>query len=100
MGRGKSEKCEIAGSWCFAPRLVAARQVQLTSHRGSSHQEHDDPTMTGDESRKLKVGNRVRWGADEGDQATVTETNWSGVSLKWDNRGEQSVLHNDMKLAF
>ncbi|MBR1267846.1 MULTISPECIES: hypothetical protein [unclassified Bradyrhizobium] len=55
--------------------------------------------MTGDESRNLKVGSRIRWGADEGDQATVTERNWSGVSLKWDNRAEQSILHNDMKLA-
>jgi hypothetical protein len=70
-----------------------------SSFRGRGYQGYDEPTMTGDESRKLKVGNRVRWGADEGDQATVTETNWSGVSLKWDNRGEQSVLHNDMKLA-
>ena len=56
--------------------------------------------MTGDESRNLKVGSRVRWGADEGDQATVVERNWSGVTLKWDHRAEQSVLHNAMKQAF
>lgn len=55
--------------------------------------------MTGEQSRGLKVGDRVRWGEDENDQATVTETNWSGVALKWDNRGQQAVLHNDMAMV-
>jgi len=22
--------------------------------------------------------------------------NWSGVTIKWDSRGEQAILHNDM----
>jgi hypothetical protein len=44
----------------------------------------------------LKVGVRVCWRDDNNDQGTVTETNWSGVTLKWDSRGEQSILHNDM----
>jgi hypothetical protein len=26
----------------------------------------------------------------------VTEKNWAGVTIKWDNRGEQAILHNDM----
>jgi hypothetical protein len=30
------------------------------------------------------------------DQATVTEKDWAGVTLKWDNRSHQAVLHNDM----
>jgi hypothetical protein len=55
--------------------------------------------MTGTESRSLRVGARVRWGGDQEDQGTVTETNWSGVTLKWDNRGNQSVLHNDMTMV-
>jgi hypothetical protein len=53
--------------------------------------------MTGAESRTLSVGARVCWRNDKADQATVTETNWSGVTLKWDNRSQQSVLHNDME---
>jgi hypothetical protein len=53
--------------------------------------------MTGTESRTLSVGARVCWRDDKADQATVTETNWSGVTLKWDNRSQQSVLHNDME---
>lgn len=24
----------------------------------------------------------------------VTETNWAGVTIKWDNRGEQAIRHN------
>jgi hypothetical protein len=52
--------------------------------------------MTGEKSRQLKAGNRVRWQKDEADQGVVTETNWAGVTIKWDNRREQPILHNDM----
>ena len=52
--------------------------------------------MTGSQSRLLNVGARVCWRDDNNDLGTVTETNWSGVTLKWDNRSQQSVLHNDM----
>jgi hypothetical protein len=53
--------------------------------------------MTGPQSRTLSVGARVCWRDDKNDQGTVIETNWSGVMLKWDNRSQQSVLHNDMQ---
>jgi hypothetical protein len=52
--------------------------------------------MTGTQSRTLSIGARVCWRDDKNDQGTVTETNWSGVTLKWDNRSQRSVLHNDM----
>ncbi|HMF49202.1 MAG TPA: hypothetical protein VK603_11190 [Candidatus Saccharimonadales bacterium] len=52
--------------------------------------------MTGKQSRKLKVGDRVYWQKDAADQGVVTETNWSGVTIKWNDRGEQTILHNDM----
>jgi hypothetical protein len=52
--------------------------------------------MTGAQSRALKPGNRVCWQNDEADQGVVTETNWAGVTIKWNNRGEQTILHNDM----
>jgi hypothetical protein len=52
--------------------------------------------MTGAESRALKVGNSVCWQKDKADQGLVTETSWSGVTVKWDNRSEQTILHNDM----
>ncbi len=57
-------------------------------------------TMTGDQSRGLKIGARVCWREDKDDQGIVTEKNWSGVTLKWDNRDRQSVLHNDMQMVF
>jgi hypothetical protein len=52
--------------------------------------------MTGEQSRLLKVGNRVCWQNDQADRGTITETSWSGLTIKWDSRGEQRVLHNDM----
>jgi hypothetical protein len=52
--------------------------------------------MTGAQSRTLNVGDRVSWQNDQADQGTVIENNWAGVTVKWDNRGEQSILHNDM----
>jgi hypothetical protein len=52
--------------------------------------------MTGEKSRQLKVLDRVCWQKDEADQGTVTETNWAGVTVTWNNRGEQPILHNDM----
>jgi len=52
--------------------------------------------MTGEQSRQLKVGTLVCWHTDLADRGTVTETNWAGVTVKWDNRGEQTILHNDM----
>jgi len=55
--------------------------------------------MTGDQSRKLKVGDRVCWNGDKNDQGTVSETNWAGLTIKWDNRSEQTILHNDMGLV-
>jgi hypothetical protein len=55
--------------------------------------------MSGTQSRSLSLGARVRWGEDGNDQGTVTEINWAGVTLKWDNRSEQSVLHNDMAMV-
>jgi hypothetical protein len=52
--------------------------------------------MTGSESRTLSVGDRVCGQNDQADQGTATERNWAGVIVKWDNRGEQAILRNDM----
>jgi hypothetical protein len=38
--------------------------------------------MMGAQSRLLKAGARVCWRDDKIDQGTITETNWSGVTLK------------------
>jgi hypothetical protein len=52
--------------------------------------------MTGAQSRTLNVGDRVSWNADTNDAGRVTEKDWAGVRIKWNNRSEQSILHNDM----
>jgi hypothetical protein len=52
--------------------------------------------MTSEQSRKLKTSARVYWMNDRKDAGTVTENTWSSVFIKWDNRGEQSIMHNDM----
>jgi hypothetical protein len=52
--------------------------------------------MTGAQSRALKPGNHVRWQNDEDDHGVVVDMNWAGVTIKWNNRGERAILHNDM----
>jgi hypothetical protein len=54
--------------------------------------------MTGEQSRLLKVGDRVCWKNDQVDQGRVTETNWAGVTVEWDIRSVQTIMHNDMVL--
>jgi hypothetical protein len=51
--------------------------------------------MTGTQSRALKVLDRVCWQKDEADHGVVMETNWASVTIKWNGRGEQTILHND-----
>jgi hypothetical protein len=52
--------------------------------------------MTGEQSRALKPGDRVCWRNDQADRGTVTQTNWAAITIKWDNRSLQTILHNDM----
>jgi hypothetical protein len=52
--------------------------------------------MTGDQSRLLKVGDRVRWEESATDQGTVTHNGWSGVVINWDNGRTGTIHHNDM----
>jgi hypothetical protein len=56
--------------------------------------------MTGQQSRLLKIGDKVCWQDDQADRGTVVETNWSGLTIRWASRGEQRVLHNDMVSMF
>jgi hypothetical protein len=42
--------------------------------------------MTGEQSRQLDVGDRVCWQNNRADQGTIAETNWPGVTIKWDSR--------------
>jgi hypothetical protein len=53
--------------------------------------------MTGDQSRKLKVGDRIRWGDNVTDLGKVVATSWSEVTIAWDDGEANSVSHNDMR---
>jgi hypothetical protein len=52
--------------------------------------------MTGDQSRSLKPGDRVCWGAKTTELGTVVGTSWSEVTIAWDDGEANSVSHNDM----
>jgi len=52
--------------------------------------------MTGEQSRGLKVGDRVCWGATTTDLGKVIRTTWSEVAIGWDNGHTASIRHNDM----
>jgi len=53
--------------------------------------------MTGDQSRALRVGDRVCWGVTTTDLGTVVGATWSGVTIEWDDGRTTSIQHNDMK---
>jgi hypothetical protein len=52
--------------------------------------------VTGEQSRLLKMGDRVCWENSAIDRGTVTENRWSGISILWDNGHRSSARHNDM----
>jgi hypothetical protein len=52
--------------------------------------------MTGEQSRQLRTGDRVCWGATTTDLGAVVGTSWSGVTIDWDDGHTSSVQHNDM----
>ncbi len=52
--------------------------------------------MTGEQSRLLSVGDRVRWGDTATDLGTVVGIAWSGVTIDWDDGQTASLRHNDM----
>ena len=52
--------------------------------------------MTGDQSRALKLGDRVCWRGSLTDVGTVVGKAWSGVTINWNDGHTSSVRHNDM----
>lgn len=45
------------------------------------------------------VGVRVIWRGDTKDAGIGVETDWAGVTIKWENRDQQTILHNDMDIV-
>jgi hypothetical protein len=53
--------------------------------------------VTGEQSRQLKVGDRVRWDQKKiTDLGTIVEVTWSGVTIRWDDDHAEWIAHNDM----
>jgi hypothetical protein len=52
--------------------------------------------MTGEQSRHLKVDDRVRWDKSLTDRGTISEADWRGVTVKWDDGRANTIYHNDM----
>jgi hypothetical protein len=52
--------------------------------------------MTGDQSRTLRVGDRVCWGITITELGTVVGTSWSELTISWDDGEASSLSHNDM----
>ena len=50
-----------------------------------------------EQSRDLKVGQRVYWLGDGHDRGVVTERDWTGVRIRWDNGKTSFHHHNDMR---
>jgi hypothetical protein len=52
--------------------------------------------MTGEQSRLLKVGDRVGWAGSLTDHGTVSAVDWTGVTIKWDGGDSTTLFHNNM----
>ena len=52
--------------------------------------------MTGDQSRHLKIYDRVCWKNSTTDLGTVIATAWNGVTIAWEDGQTDSIQHNDM----
>jgi hypothetical protein len=53
--------------------------------------------MPPDQSRKLKVGTRVCFNGDQADRGTVTATQASYVTIKWEDGHQSYSGHGEMK---
>jgi hypothetical protein len=53
--------------------------------------------MTPDQSKQLKVGNRVCFNGDQTDRGTVTAIHMRYVTIKWDDGHQSYSGHNEMK---
>jgi FKBP-type peptidyl-prolyl cis-trans isomerase 2 len=87
--------CRISARPGFK-RVVAIAPLRAYGVSDQQDRNRNGRRMTGSQSRSLNVGDRVYWRDDKNDLGTVTEKDWAGVTVKWDNRSQQAVLHNDM----
>ena len=52
--------------------------------------------MTSEQSKNLKIGDRIYWRGDPKDGGRITDKSWDVVAIAWDN-GQTARMHfNDM----
>src|SRR5665647_1608990 len=90
------EPCQPFG-WCgFLNRRLACHALYCR-RCAACGQPIKIEAMTGEQSRLLKIGDRVCWQASATDLGTVTNNGWGGVVLEWDDGRTSSIHHNGMK---
>jgi hypothetical protein len=52
--------------------------------------------MNGNQSRLLKIDDCVCWKAHATDKGIIVGTDWSSVTIAWDDGDTNTVQHNDM----
>jgi hypothetical protein len=53
--------------------------------------------MTGEQSKKLKVGASVCFNGEQADEGTVKATNWKYITIAWHDGHTSFQAHGDMK---
>ena len=52
--------------------------------------------MTAEQSKKLKVADRVTWAGDQADWGAVIETGYAAVKIRWNNGQTGIIDHRGM----
>jgi|SRR5580704_7779958 hypothetical protein len=76
--------------------FCAPLRCALTAVRSDAHVP-EEATMTVDESKALKKGDRVYWQGTVADSGIITETSWDAVTIAWNNGQVARVHHGDMR---
>jgi hypothetical protein len=56
--------------------------------------------MTGEQSKKLKVGTRVCSNGEQADLGTVKATNWKYITIAWHDGHASFQAHDDMRRVY
>jgi DnaJ-class molecular chaperone len=78
----------------FPARFVPS-DARYRQRRSAISHDHFGGGAVRDQSRALKVGDRVRWEAATSDLGTVTSNGWGGVVIEWNDGRTSSIHQND-----
>jgi hypothetical protein len=93
IGQAKSKPDAVIAAWRTIDRALQRNKQGFTVPGSVAGQ---TKKMTGDQSRYLKVGDRIQWDNSLTDRGTISEVDWRGVTIKWDDGRTNTIYHNDM----